>query len=157
MTKLVWRLLYMERSQKQSRKIIAFLLHLILYYPYEERKQVGWHTTTYLKLTFVIFSPFFEPFYQFEQTRKSAASHHHEAEKTQHMLYFYRTQVSLGSDLWLRLSLSDLTETLADEDTNSMLNYYANRTIQGSVAIQVTQPGGQLCKQCKWCHLMTKF
>ena len=29
-----------------------------------------------------------------------------------------------------------------------------NRAIQGNVATQVTQPGGQLCKQCKWRHLM---
>ena len=43
---------------------------------------------------------------------------------------FYRTQVILGSDLWVRVSLThslsprgfaDLTEvTLADEDTNSI-------------------------------------
>ena len=26
-----------------------------------------------------------------------------------------------------------------------------------SKAMQVTQPGGQLCKQCKWCHLVAKF
>ena len=40
------------------------------------------------------------------------------------MLHFYRTQVNLGSDSWVRMSLSergfaDLTDvTLADEDTN---------------------------------------
>ena len=39
---------------------------------------------------------------------------------------FYRTQVSLGSDLWVMISLSprrlaDLTDvTLADEDSNSI-------------------------------------
>ena len=47
--------------------------------------------------------------------------------------------------------------TLADEDTNSIQTDNVNRAIQGNVATQVTQPGGQLCKQCKWCHLMTKF
>ena len=31
--------------------------------------------------------------------------------------------------------------TLAEEDTNSMLTDDANRTIQGNVSIQVTQPG----------------
>ena len=63
--------------------------------------------------------------------------------------------MSLGSDLWVRLSLTeggcvDLTDvTLADEDTKSILTDKANRAIQGNVAMQVTQPGGQLCKQCK--------
>ena len=66
----------------------------------------------------------------------------------------YRTQVSLGSDLWVRLSLTnkltlrgfaDLTDvTLADEDTNSILTDNANRAIHGNVAMQVTQPGGQI-------------
>ena len=46
---------------------------------------------------------------------------------------FYRTQVNLGTDLSVRLSLSlrpfvDLTYvTLADEDTNSILTDNANR------------------------------
>ena len=63
-------------------------------------------------------------------------------------LGFYRTQVSLGPDLWIRLSqtcsltergFADLTDvTLADEDTNSILTDNANR------AIQVVQPGCQL-------------
>ena len=41
--------------------------------------------------------------------------------------HFYRTQVNLGSDLWVRMSVSprgcrDLTDvTLADKDTNSIL------------------------------------
>ena len=58
--------------------------------------------------------------------------------------------MSLGSDLWVRFSLTkrgcaDLTDvTLADEDTNSMLNDNANRAIQGIVAMQVTQPGGKI-------------
>ena len=49
---------------------------------------------------------------------------------------FYRTQVKLGSDSWVRLSVSesntcvDLTDvTLADEDTNSMLTDNANRAM----------------------------
>ena len=52
----------------------------------------------------------------------------------------------------------DLTDvTLADEDTNSILTDNANRTIQSNVAMQVTQSGGQLWKQCKWRQLITKF
>ena len=54
--------------------------------------------------------------------------------------------------LW---NLTDVT--LADEDTNSILTDNANRVIPGNVAMHVTQPGGQLWKQCKWRHLMTKF
>ena len=67
---------------------------------------------------------------------------------------FYGTQVNLGSDLWVRMSVSerpcvDLTDvTLADEDTNSILtDDNVNRAIQGNMALQVTQPGVQLCKQ----------
>ena len=37
--------------------------------------------------------------------------------------------------------------TLADEDTNSILTDNANRAIQGYLAMQVTQPGGQLWNQ----------
>ena len=56
----------------------------------------------------------------------------------------YRTQVYLGSDLWVQVSLTksltlpcaDLIDvTLADEDTNSILTDNANRTIQGNVAM----------------------
>ena len=37
--------------------------------------------------------------------------------------------------------------TLADEDTNLILilSDNAKRAIQGNVAMQVTQPGGQIC------------
>ena len=75
--------------------------------------------------------------------------------------HFYRTQVSLGSDLWVRVSLThsltdtpfaDLTDvTLADGDTNPILTDDANRTFQSNVAMQVTQPGS------KWCHLVAEF
>ena len=57
--------------------------------------------------------------------------------------------MSLGSDLWVRLSLTerpfaDLTDdvTLADKDTNSILTDNASREIQGNVAMQVMQTGG---------------
>ena len=36
---------------------------------------------------------------------------------------------------------------LSDEDTNSILTDNANRAIQGYLAMQVTQPGGQLWNQ----------
>ena len=40
---------------------------------------------------------------------------------------------------------ADLTDvTLADGDTNSILTDNANRAFRGNVAMQVTQPGGQL-------------
>ena len=62
---------------------------------------------------------------------------------------FYRTQQSLGSDLWVRLSLTgtpfaDLTDvTLAIEDINSIL----------------IMPIGQskAMWQFKWRHLVAKF
>ena len=77
-----------------------------------------------------------------------------------HFLYFYRTQIYLGSDLCVRVSLSetpcwDLTDvTLADEDTYSILTNSANRAIQGNVTRQLMQPGGQLWNQCMWRHPM---
>ena len=62
--------------------------------------------------------------------------------------------MSLGSDLWVRLSQTkklieppyvNLTDvTLADEDTNSILTDNANRVNQGNVAMQVIQSGCQL-------------
>ena len=76
---------------------------------------------------------------------------------------FYRTQENLGSNSWVRLSVSlrpcvDLTDvTLADEDTNSILTDNVNKAIPGNVAMQVMQSGGQLWKQCKWRHLVGKF
>ena len=124
-------------------------------------------------------------------------------------MIFYRIQVSLRSDLWVRFSITEwltfwkLTDvTLADEDTNPILTDDANRTFQGNVVMQVTQlccqiwyqaivvkseyanlkeiqiwfqdansviwwpnmqpmqmapSGGQICNQCKWCHLVAKF
>ena len=69
---------------------------------------------------------------------------------------FYRTQVNLGSDLWVRMSLSDvcadLTDvTLADEDTNSILADNAKRVIQGNEAMQVMQANAI------WRHLVANF
>ena len=69
-------------------------------------------------------------------------------------LTFYRTQVNLGSDLWVQMSVSegrcvDLTDvTLADEDTNSILTDNAKRAIQGNETMQVMKTnasGGQIC------------
>ena len=62
--------------------------------------------------------------------------------------HFYRTQVSLGSDLWVRLSLTEWVSelpfanstdvTLPDGDTKPILTDNANRAIQGNVAMHVT-------------------
>ena len=58
--------------------------------------------------------------------------------------YFYRTQVYLGSNLWVQVSVTprpcaDLTDvTLVDEDTKSILTDNANRAIQGNQAMHVT-------------------
>ena len=79
-----------------------------------------------------------------------------------HSNSFPMQNINLGSDLWVRMSVTerlcvDLTDvTLADEDTNSILTDNANRAIQGNVAMQVMQSGGQLWKQCKWRHLVAK-
>ena len=73
--------------------------------------------------------------------------------------------MSLGSDLWVRLSFTmsrfaDVTDvTLVDEDTKSILTDNANRVIQGNQAMHVTivwcanllvmqvvPSGGQICK-----------
>ena len=68
-------------------------------------------------------------------------------------LIFYRTQVSLGSDLWVLMSVterlcSDLTDvTLADEDSNSIPTDDVNRVIRGNNAKW----------QCKWCNLVANF
>ena len=57
--------------------------------------------------------------------------------------------MSLGSDLWVLMSLSatpfaDLTDvTLADEDGNSMPTGDVNRAISGNVAVQVAPSNGQ--------------
>ena len=52
---------------------------------------------------------------------------------------------------------ADLTDvTLADKDTNLIRTDNVNMTIQGNVALQVTQSGGQLWDPCKWRHLKTK-
>ena len=67
------------------------------------------------------------------------------------VLHFYRTQVSLGSDLWVWAYVSprlcaDLTDvTLADEDSNSLPSDDVNRAILGNMAMQVAPPGGQNC------------
>ena len=58
---------------------------------------------------------------------------------------FYRTQVYLGSDLWVQVSqtkscLVDLIDvTLVDEDTNSILADDTNRAIPGNMEMQVRQ------------------
>ena len=55
---------------------------------------------------------------------------------------------SLGLDVFPSLThwtFWDLTDvTLADEDINSIVTDNANRAIQGNIAMQLMQPGGQL-------------
>ena len=59
--------------------------------------------------------------------------------------------VSVTHSLTHSLTFVNLTDlTLADEDTNSILTDNTNIVIQGNVAMQVTQPGGQVCNLCKW-------
>ena len=54
--------------------------------------------------------------------------------------------------------LSNLTDvTLADQATNSIQADNANMTIQGNMAMKVTQSSGQLWNQCKRRHPLTKF
>ena len=66
-------------------------------------------------------------------------------EKSNKFLCFYRTQVYLGSDLWVQVSVSesclvDLTDvTLVDEDPNSILADDNNRAIPGNLEMQVRQ------------------
>ena len=78
---------------------------------------------------------------------------------------FYRTQVNLGSDLWVRMSVTTYKRLC-----RLILN--ANRAIQGNVAMQVTNyttwwptlqtmqivpPNDQILNQSKLCHLLAKF
>ena len=71
---------------------------------------------------------------------------------------FYRTQVSLGSDLWVQLSETNsdtfVQTNLTDEDTNSILTDNANKAFQSNMAMQLMQlmqlmqvapSGGQFC------------
>ena len=60
---------------------------------------------------------------------------------------------AICSGCWVDL----IDVTLADEDTNSILTDNTNIAIQGNVAMQVTQPGGQVCNLCKWRHLMANI
>ena len=61
--------------------------------------------------------------------------------------------MSLGSDLWVLMSVTDsiqdyfadLTDvTLADEDSNSIPADDVNRAILGNVAMQVAPPGAKI-------------
>ena len=70
-------------------------------------------------------------------------------------LWFYRTQVSLGSNLWVHFSLTNslrdvwfnLTDvTQADEDTNSILTDNANRAFQRNLAMQWHNLVANFCK-----------
>ena len=56
--------------------------------------------------------------------------------------------------LYMFLTLTDVT--FAEEDTNSILADYTNRTIPGN-AMQVVPTGDQIWIRCKWRHLMPRF
>ena len=59
---------------------------------------------------------------------------------------FYRTQVYLGADLWVRVSVTIYTfVTLADEVINSIPTDNANRITQGNVGMQVAPSCDQTC------------
>ena len=93
---------------------------------------------------------------------------------------FYRSQVNLGSNLWVCMSVcptlfTDITDvTLLDDDTNAKLTDEANRAVLDNVEMQVVPPAtwwpnlqtiaifkvlqvapprDQISIQCKWHHL----
>ena len=81
-----------------------------------------------------------------------------------HFFCFYRTQVSLGSDLWVRFSLTKepfCRLNLSDEDTNSILTDNANRAIQGYLAMQVGHQMAPLALvpnlAIRWHHLYNLY
>ena len=54
--------------------------------------------------------------------------------------------------------LANLTDvTLADQATNSIQTDNVNMAIQGNVAMQVDQYGGQLWNPCKWRKLVNQL
>ena len=61
---------------------------------------------------------------------------------------FYRTEVHLGSDIWVQMSVSDYKTVLrlANEDTNSIQTDDVKVAIQCKVAMQMVPSGGQICK-----------
>ena len=85
---------------------------------------------------------------------------------------FYWTQVNLGSDLWVRMSVRHWCLVPPDDQTNpNCATWWPNiqliniQLINTSGAIwwsivqlmQVVPSGGQICNWCKWCHLVVKF
>ena len=85
---------------------------------------------------------------------------------------FYWTQVNLGSDLWVRMSVRHWCLVPPDDQTNpNCATWWPNiqliniQLINTSGAIwwsivqlmQVVPSGGQICNWCKWCHLVAKF
>ena len=59
----------------------------------------------------------------------------------------------MGPDVCHKLTnlCADITDTtLDDEGANSILTVNAFRSIQCNVAMQVTQPGGQIYSLCMW-------
>ena len=77
---------------------------------------------------------------------------------------FYRTHVSLGSDIWVWVSQTNWATFCRLNWCDSgwwryqlNTNWWCQYSIQGNVTMHVTSPGGQLWNQCKWCHLVAKI
>ena len=86
--------------------------------------------------------------------------------------YVYQTQVNLGPDLWVRMTVRHWCLVPPDDQTNpNCATWWPNiqliniQLINTSGAIwwsivqlmQVVPSGGQICNWCKWCHLVVKF
>ena len=67
------------------------------------------------------------------------------------------TKILFQKDFSTQSSPKTLPNHLRNQATNSILTDKVNRTIQDNVAMQVTQPGGQVCNLCKWRHLMANI
>ena len=66
--------------------------------------------------------------------------------------HFYRTQVYLGSDLWVASVWNKLSDLLQVIQVMQVID-----SIQRRWPFLVALSGGQICNTCKWCHLVAKF
>jgi len=71
---------------------------------------------------------------------------------------FYRTQVYLGSDLWVRVSLSEggFWNYTSYRLYTSYTSYTSYRLYTEKVT-RVAPSGGQFCNLCKWLNLLAKI
>ena len=85
---------------------------------------------------------------------------------------YCRTQVNLGSDSWVRVSVSESVREVCETllmwlwlrtiPTQYWLivpreKFKAMRQCKWCWLIQVAPSGGQICNLCHWCHLVAKF